>query len=285
MPAVSIIVPVYNVEPYLRRCIDSILAQTFSDFECILVDDCSPDNCPAICDEYAKKDNRIKVIHKAQNEGLPFARKTGLENSSGKYIQHIDSDDYIEPDMIECLYHYAISGNYDMVCFDYYKYTKSNKIIYRNMSPVSDDYIKNIKNIAFEFIYKASLCNKLIKREVYQNIEFPKDNYHEDTYLSTQALFYSKNIGYINRAFYHYIYNSNSIRHHRKITWKSYLKRYIEASNNYGKIIDFLKKKYGDDLSAFEPELSIRMKQIKGMDPRIPKNIIKKAFRIIFTNF
>jgi glycosyltransferase involved in cell wall biosynthesis len=107
---VSIIVPVYKVEQYLERCVDSILSQTFTQFECILIDDCSPDNCPALCDEYAKRDARVKVIHKPRNEGLPQARKTGFDNSSGDYIQFVDSDDWIEPDMTERLYAAAITG-------------------------------------------------------------------------------------------------------------------------------------------------------------------------------
>ena len=94
----SIIVPIYNVEPYLRKCIDSILAQTFTDFECILVDDGSPDNCPTICDEYAKKDSRIRVIHK-ENGGLSDARNAGLDIAQGEYIGFVDSDDYILEDM------------------------------------------------------------------------------------------------------------------------------------------------------------------------------------------
>lgn len=96
MPTISIIVPVYNVEAYLCRCIDSILAQTFTDFELILVDDGSPDNCSSICDEYAKKDSRIVVVHK-ENGGLSDARNTGLDIAKGEYIGFVDSDDFIHP--------------------------------------------------------------------------------------------------------------------------------------------------------------------------------------------
>lgn len=97
---ISIIVPVYNVEKYLERCIESIVNQTYKDIEIILVDDGSPDNCPVICDRYAEKDNRIKVIHK-QNGGLINARKSGLEIAQGDYIGFVDSDDWIEPEMYE----------------------------------------------------------------------------------------------------------------------------------------------------------------------------------------
>lgn len=102
MPQISIIVPVYKVEPYLRRCVDSILAQTFQDFELILVDDGSPDNCPAICDEYAQKDNRIHVIHQ-ENGGLSAARNAGIDIAQGKYLLFCDSDDYVAPFWCESL--------------------------------------------------------------------------------------------------------------------------------------------------------------------------------------
>ena len=103
MAEVSIIVPVYQVEKYIRQCIDSILAQTFTDFELILVDDGSKDNSGKICDEYAEKDKRIRVIHK-ENDGLSGARNKGLDNASGNYFMFVDGDDYISPNMAECLY-------------------------------------------------------------------------------------------------------------------------------------------------------------------------------------
>jgi glycosyltransferase involved in cell wall biosynthesis len=103
MPVISIIVPVYKVEPYLRRCVDSILAQTFRDFECILIDDGSPDNCPAICDEYAKKDSRIVVIHQ-ENKGVSAARNAGLDRAQGEWIGFVDGDDWCDKGMYETLY-------------------------------------------------------------------------------------------------------------------------------------------------------------------------------------
>ncbi|WP_227166600.1 glycosyltransferase, partial [Enterococcus faecium] len=103
MCEISIIVPVYKVEKYLRKCVDSILAQTFTDFEVILVDDGSPDNSGKICDEYAEKDNRVRVIHK-ENGGLSSARNAGIDVARGKYLGFVDSDDYIDEDMYEILY-------------------------------------------------------------------------------------------------------------------------------------------------------------------------------------
>lgn len=114
MPKISVVVPVYNVVDYLPRCIDSILAQTFSDFELILVDDGSTDSCGAICDDYAQKDSRIVIIHK-ENGGVSKARNAGIDIAVGEYISFVDSDDYIKPDFLETLYNEIIKGDFDCV--------------------------------------------------------------------------------------------------------------------------------------------------------------------------
>lgn len=113
-PKVSILVPIYNVEKYLPRCIESVLSQDFRDYELILVDDGSPDRCPQICDEYAKRDSRIKVVHK-KNGGLVSARLAGFKEARGEYIMHLDSDDYLLPGAISTLYNIAKEGDYDVV--------------------------------------------------------------------------------------------------------------------------------------------------------------------------
>ena len=112
--SISILVPIYNVEPYLQRCIDSVLSQDFADYELILVDDGSPDRCPTICDEASAKDPRIKVIHKA-NGGLPSARLAGFMVANGEYVVFLDSDDWLMPGALSMLYRLAMSGDYDIV--------------------------------------------------------------------------------------------------------------------------------------------------------------------------
>ena len=122
MPEISVIVPVYKVEKYIHRCVDSILGQTFSDIQVILVDDGSPDTCGDICEEYARRDSRVRVIHK-ENGGLSDARNAGIPQADGKYIIFIDSDDFIEMDMLEYLYSNIRNANADMAtcgCFDVY---------------------------------------------------------------------------------------------------------------------------------------------------------------------
>ena len=127
MPKVSIVVPIYNVEKYLEQCIDSIINQTLKEIEIILVDDGSPDNCPQICDDYVKKDSRIKVVHKT-NGGLSSARNAGIEIATGDYIGFVDSDDYIELDMYEKMYNIAIENNVDFVMSDYYSVSNEGKV-------------------------------------------------------------------------------------------------------------------------------------------------------------
>ncbi|MCR5361822.1 MAG: glycosyltransferase [Bacteroidales bacterium] len=113
-PSISILVPIYNVEPYLQRCIGSVLSQDFTDYELILVDDGSPDRCPAICDEASAKDQRIKVIHKA-NGGLPSARLAGFEVARGEFVVFLDSDDWLLPGALTMLHHAMMGGDYDIV--------------------------------------------------------------------------------------------------------------------------------------------------------------------------
>jgi len=126
MPTMSIVVPVYKVESYLKECIESVLDQSFRDFELILVDDGSPDNCPAICDEYAARDSRIRVIHK-ENGGLSDARNAGLDVATGKYIYFLDGDDYVHPDLLERI-NSSMEPDTDLFVFNYWEQTEDGKI-------------------------------------------------------------------------------------------------------------------------------------------------------------
>ena len=125
MAKVSVIIPIYNVEKYLQECLDSVIDQTLKDIEIILVDDGSPDNCPRICDEYAQKDARIKVIHK-ENGGYGSAVNRGLEEATGEYIGIVEPDDYIDSDMYEDLYNIAQTNNADIVKSDHYTFSTKN---------------------------------------------------------------------------------------------------------------------------------------------------------------
>ena len=280
IPKVSVIVPVYNMEKYLHRCVDSILTQTFTDFECILVDDCSTDNCSLICDKFAEQDTRIRIIHNIKNEGSSLARKTGFENSCGEYIQSVDSDDWIEPDMLEKMYSKAILENNDMVYCDYFSHDEINNVIYKKVPIFSHDVIENIRIGILAFSPGGVIWNKLVKRNIYEKIDFPVYGHAEDKYITTQILFFSVNIGYINSAFYHYCFNKYSMVNN-KIDENN---KYNNIYNNFQNILTFLRTHYKEDLSIFEPELSKRIQNIKAQNPEIPINILKRVIKKIMGN-
>lgn len=211
-PKISIISPVYNVEKYICRCVDSIIAQTFTDWELILVDDGSPDTSGTICDQYASQDSRIRVIHK-QNGGVSAARQTGLDASQGEYVIHADPDDWVEPTMLEELYAKAKAEDADMVICDYYTNSGDSQSYIRQL--VSEDPYTTMRRILCGEGVLGALWNKLIKRFVFleNNIRFyPNINFCEDLLVCVQIL---KNceikIAYHNRALYHYYINAQSI--------------------------------------------------------------------------
>ena len=256
MPAISIIVPVYNVEQYLHQCLDSILVQTFTDFECILVNDCSSDSSSKICDEYAGKDERIKVMHNRVNMGSSLSRKNGFENSSGTYIQFIDSDDWIEQEMIEKLYNKAISENCDIVVCDCFYEKQGAKVLYRqNFSGF--DKIAVIKDL-LSFRINTYLVNKLVKRELYLQAEFPEDSRSEDYVITIQNVHNSEKIGYVNIPLYNYRYNAQSLSNKTDLK----ISGCFEENRNWCKALKYLKEKYGD-LKIFDPDLSNRLNWLR----------------------
>lgn len=218
-PLVSIIIPVYNVELYLSKCIDSILAQSFTDWECILVDDGSKDKSGSICDNYALKDNRIKVIHQ-NNSGVSIARQVGIDNVCGEYSIHIDPDDWIESNMLEELYNKAKSDDADMVICDYFKH-EGGVQQYINQRPNLLEPIKIIEQMLTTNMYPplyGSCWNKLVRCSCFNSsdnlIRFePNDlSLGEDVVFNCRLLMSTVHrVSYLNKAFYHYEVRSNSL--------------------------------------------------------------------------
>ena len=206
---VSVIVPVYKVEDYIRECIDSILAQTYPDFELILVDDGSPDNCGRICDDYAKGDNRIKVVHKV-NGGLTSARNAGLDVAKGEWIMHVDGDDWIDPDMIESLIEAAQATGADLVFGDFTKYGPYAG--YYKLPTWSSDKIKSMsKYIAYMM---TTIWGSIAKRSLYadHSLKSPDGiSYCEDFHLIVRLCHFANKIVNVHRPFYHYRYRPTSI--------------------------------------------------------------------------
>lgn len=217
---ISVIVPVYKVEPYLHRCVDSILAQTFTDFELILVDDGSPDNCGAICDEYAQKDARVHVIHQA-NGGLSAARNAGIEyclsKSESQYLSFIDSDDCVSLQYLEKLYQAAVDHQAEISICGYTSFSAQELPDYSRII-FSGSLLLN-KTQACRLLYECksnhayfvvTYC-KLYKAELFRNVRFPVGRIHEDQF-TTYKLFYTANrIVEIGECLYGYFINENGI--------------------------------------------------------------------------
>lgn len=176
MPELSIIVPVYKVEPYLRRCIDSILNQTFRDFELILIDDGSPDNCGAICDEYAEKDGRITVIHQ-KNQGVSAARNAGLDIARGTYLGFVDSDDWIEPEMYETMITTAKEEQVDVVVCGINYCEESGALIRSDL--LSEGFYNTEEMLATLYgmpnLFGGACWNKLFDFRLVETVRFYKD--------------------------------------------------------------------------------------------------------------
>ncbi|HFQ0673997.1 TPA: glycosyltransferase family 2 protein, partial [Enterococcus faecium] len=211
MCEISIIVPVYKVEKYLRKCVDSILAQTFTDFEVILVDDGSPDNSGKICDEYAEKDNRVRVIHK-ENGGLSSARNAGIDVARGKYLGFVDSDDYIDEDMYEILYenlkiHDADISSVELIPFYGDRYKKANKekkVIILNKKEA-------IKSVLEGTQFYAYAWNKLYRKELFKDNRYLDGKTFEDAYIIIDLLFQTEKIVVSNEEKYFYLQRNDSI--------------------------------------------------------------------------
>jgi len=254
-PKISIIIPVYNSESFLRRCLNSIIKQTFADFEVILINDNSSDNCPAICNEYANSDNRIKVIHNSINLGSSLSRKIGLDNVSGTYIQFIDSDDWIENNMLERLYFTAISDSYDIVWCDYY----DNSIYCEEKADYQEkiDFYKKI--LDNESKLTSSLWTKFIKKEILLGINFPKAMQWEDLVITVQLINKSTTIKHLSEAFYHHVSNSNSITQSKKRK----IRGLTEIVENLTITINYCREYLGTNFIKLEPEISACINRFK----------------------
>ena len=212
MAMVSVIVPVYNVEKYLHRCVDSILAQTFTDFELILVDDGSPDKCGAICDEYAQKDNRIRVIHK-ENGGPSSARNTGMEIAAGQYYMFCDSDDYVAPQWCERMFNAIRAHPNALVSSDIYK-TGHNEDFLIEQEEFADEIMLSDYFSLYKHGISAYTPNKIFDSSIIRKNEIkfnPNCRFSEDVAFVVEYCCYCKEIVYIPQKLYCYNQNDMSL--------------------------------------------------------------------------
>ena len=210
MNMISVIVPVYNVEPYLKRCVDSLLGQTYKNIEVVLVDDGSPDGCPEICDEYARRDDRVKVIHKS-NGGLSSARNVGLDYPlKGDYVAFLDSDDWIENDTIDYCVNTLCANNADAIEFCCEE-TKQYKEHTRQPKEIISVLVG--KEILEEYLRKEaySVCMCLFKKELFEGLRFREGKINEDIDLKYKVLQRCKRMVYSNQIKYFYFQAGDSI--------------------------------------------------------------------------
>ncbi len=285
-PKISIICPVYNAEKTIHKCIDSILAQTFVDWELLLVNDGSTDNSDKICDRYAEKDRRIRVIHQ-QNGGVSAARQVGLDLSIGDYVIHVDPDDWIESCMLHDLYYKAVDEHADVVICDFYIDNNGLESCRVEQKPSSLDP-KTVLSELFQQLH-GSCCNKLAKRACYSNygIKFPVGlNYCEDLLIWVQLFSHDVKIAYQPRAYYHYCYNNNSItqRFSRKLYDQSRMvvalleKLYPENEHKQAAIN---RHKMNIKTAAFSNPAFFRGSEYYRIYPEINKFILKRKMSIV----
>jgi glycosyltransferase involved in cell wall biosynthesis len=206
-------VPIYNVEPYLNRCVESIINQTYSNLEIILVDDGSPDCCGKICDDWSKKDCRIKVIHK-KNGGLSDARNAGMKIATGQYLAFVDSDDWIEKDFISTLYQIIQEENADIAACGVKYITEDDKVIYIRsckQSKLRLSKIQALNRLVLEDGVFQTVWNKLYKRKLAENLFFEIGKYNEDDFWTYQVIEKAEKMIVIDKPLYYYLQRQGSI--------------------------------------------------------------------------
>lgn len=223
MPKISVIVPVYNVEPYLCRCVDSILAQTFTDFELILVDDGSPDNCGVICDEYARTDSRVKVIHQ-ENKGQAAARNAAVRDAIGDWISFVDADDLIHSRYLNVLFSAVSEQKVKMACCHALEAENCPQSFFNYIEPVAFQKVVVNEEALLSLFNEPFLCwivcCKLLPKEIAQRFPFTDGRVYEDNAIAVKWLYEAGEILYTDTALYYYQINPNGTTKGPKTTKK-----------------------------------------------------------------
>lgn len=202
---ISVIVPVYNVEKYIKKCLDSLVNQTLNGVEIIVVNDGSPDNSQMIIDEYTKKYKNVKSYIK-ENGGLSDARNYGIKKATGEYISFVDSDDYIRNDMLEIMYNYAIKEDLDVVvCDSINVYDNGSEILIKSNNNYSDNDVRNY------IISPPMACTRLFKKTIFDKIQFKKNIYYEDLEMTPKVVNITDKIGFVSEGLYYYVQRDGSI--------------------------------------------------------------------------
>lgn len=237
-PLVSVIVPIYNVEPYLDRCIRSIVDQTYRNLEIILVDDGSPDGSPEICDLWAKSDSRIRVIHK-ENGGLSSARNAGLDLCDGVYIGFVDSDDWVEPEMYETLLRACLDNDSMLAVCGRYVVTGDEKIVDKcSIESVVLEPTEFVSRMLIGDRCDASACDKLFHRSLWSDCRFPHGKIYEDIAVMYKPALRANCVAIVGKPLYNYY------RHNNSITKSAFTRKLFEYPHNTQKLLLDIRDNY-----------------------------------------
>ena len=237
---ISIVLPIYNVENYIEKCMESVLNQTYKNIEIILVDDGSPDNCPIICDQYVKEDNRVKVVHK-ENGGLSDARNAGIKVANGDYITFIDSDDYVDKDYVEFLYNTIEETDADIAIGGHRVIYDSGKIIEKETHENSVlEPKKVLERILYDDGIDLSAWGKLYKRYLFNDIKFPKGRLFEDSATTYMLVDKANKIAINSISKYNYIIRKNSISNAK------FSPKKMDLITSTREMSEYVKNKYPD---------------------------------------
>ena len=249
---ISVIVPIYGVEKYLEKCVDSIINQNYKNLEIILVDDGSPDKCGEICDKYKEKDKRIIVIHK-KNGGLSDARNEGIRKANGKYLVFVDSDDYIDEKLVETLYLTVKKDNTELgICnrFEDFEYKKKNNLVksfQNNHNHLIMDFNQALIELCSFNLFDMSAWAKIYKRDLFKEIQFPVGKLSEDYYIMYKLFEKAKKISYINEPLYFYNQRKGSISKNGRINYdykKAAKEQMVYIENKYPKLKKYVRTAY-----------------------------------------
>lgn len=252
-PLISVIIPVYKVERYLKRCVDSVLNQTYTNLEIILVDDGSPDLCPKICDDYATLDSRVKVVHK-ENGGLSSARNAGLDICTGEYLAFVDSDDFLSKRFIECLYRAIIEKCVNVSVAEYRAFERNEKLFEKK---IPDNYVVEkmpLEKImaCYSSIYSHDSMltivswNKLYKAILFNRVRFPEGKLYEDAATTYKILNQCDEIAFVKHQLYYYFLRQNSISGNEGFT-----ERYLDLFDALKETNEFFLEQKKERLAGF----------------------------------
>lgn len=278
---VSIVVPIYGVEKYIAQCARSLFAQTYDNIQYIFVNDCTKDNSIILLKEiielYPNRKSQVLIIEKEKNEGLPLARKTGMQYVKGEYVMLLDSDDWVETTMVEQMLNAIVAENTDVVYCDYYRNSDTQTPINCIELSNTKEYIKNM----FLLRAPAQTWNKIYRTELFDEVEFPVKSMHEDLYINLQVMSYAKSVSHLRQNFYHYRNNPDSITHNypleQSIENLCLMRHFLEEKNMKDVLLCFY--------SFLNYVKSFAFKRIRPLDKGLMKRLIeidKQSDKYIF---